>query len=63
MSKVDTRSSRARRVSRDERVEDLDDASVMHPVRIQVKRVADLCGEYNRVVATAGVARTILGLN
>jgi uncharacterized protein (DUF849 family) len=28
-----------------------------------VKRVADLCGEYGRTVATPRVARTILGLN
>jgi 3-keto-5-aminohexanoate cleavage enzyme len=28
-----------------------------------VKRVADLCGEYGRTVATPQVARTILGLN
>jgi len=28
-----------------------------------VKRVADLCGEYGRTVATPHVARTILGLN
>ena len=28
-----------------------------------VKRVADLCGEYNRTVASSQVAREILGLN
>jgi len=28
-----------------------------------VKRVADLCGEYNRVVATPDVARKILRLH
>ncbi len=28
-----------------------------------VSRVAELCGEYNRVVATPAVARQILGLS
>jgi uncharacterized protein (DUF849 family) len=28
-----------------------------------VARVAELCAQYNRVVATAAIARQILGLN